>query len=104
VAVGVQGLNRAGVTEPRLDRLHALAVTDQEGGVVVPKSMQACPRREASLCGSRTPQVPEALSGYGPTIQREQQIFRTDRKRSQVTRERSCTGPTSARSSVVSAT
>ena len=46
MAVGVQCLDRAGVTEARLNCLHALPVPDQQACVVVAKRVESGPGRE----------------------------------------------------------
>jgi hypothetical protein len=46
MAVGVQRLDRAGVTETRLNCFHALPVPDQLARVVVAKRVEAGPRRK----------------------------------------------------------
>ena len=45
MAVGVQRLDRAGVTETRLNCFHALPVPDQQARVVVAKRVEAGPGR-----------------------------------------------------------
>ena len=46
MAVGVQRLDRAGVTETRVNCRHALPVLDQQARVVVAKRVEAGPGRK----------------------------------------------------------
>jgi len=59
VRVGVERLARGCVTESRLHNLDALAVPDQQAGVVVPKLVEAGPG--GRICGldNSSPYVPE---------------------------------------------
>ena len=61
MAVGVEGLDGARVTEARLRRFHALAVSDEQVRVVMANGVEACPRRERRRLNSSTPLVAERL-------------------------------------------
>jgi hypothetical protein len=66
VAVGVQCLDSAGVTETRLNRLHALAMSDEQTCVVVAERVKAGPCRQSRRRDCRAPFVPERLPMQGP--------------------------------------
>jgi ribosomal protein L15E len=70
VRVGVERLRCAGVAEPRLQRLDALSMPDQQGGVEMPQRVEAGPVRRAGPLDGVTPNEPEFFVTSGQRISR----------------------------------
>jgi len=74
MAVGVQRLDRAGVTETRLHCLNALPVPDEQTCVVVAKRVEAGPGRkprrshDVGELNLGQPKVPDYLSRPGGSV------------------------------------
>jgi hypothetical protein len=88
VAVGVQRLDRAGVAETRLNRLHALPVADEQTRVVVAQRMKPGPGRKRCRLDRRAPFVPEHRPGDRLPRQSEHQAVTPGRKLREMCRQR----------------